>query len=132
MTRWRGRAATTISMAVGQRHILTGSGADRIYFETALSATSNVDTISTGPSGDEDRLVLDRAIFTALAPGETLSASAFRTGTTAPRCGRPDHFNPANSALSYDADGSGAQAAIQFADLQGMTSFSAAQFIIIG
>jgi Ca2+-binding RTX toxin-like protein len=86
------------------RDILTG-GADKDFFvfDTALSATTNVDLI-TDFSHVDDTIRLSKAIFKALG------AAAHDAD---------DHiiYNPANGRLYYDDDGNGAHAQVLFATL---------------
>jgi serralysin len=59
---------------------------------------------------------LENAVFTALSDG-TLGAGQFVTGAAAQDAQDRIIYNNATGALFYDSDGTGAVAAIQFADV---------------
>jgi serralysin len=108
-------------------NVLTGgAGRDVFVFNTALNAASNVDHI-TDFSVNDDKIWLDPAIFTALAPG-ALSAAAFHTGSVATTAANRILYDKASGALSYDPDGKGGQEAVQFATLKSGLALSAANF----
>ncbi|MGH6614177.1 hypothetical protein [Sphingomonas sp.] len=108
---------------------LTGlGGADTFVFGTALGAT-NVDTITDFVHGT-DRIELDQSIFTGLGLG-TLGASAFSNGP-ANTAGQHILYDAATGNLSYDADGSGAGAAIVFATLSNHpANITSADFLVV-
>jgi Ca2+-binding RTX toxin-like protein len=103
-------------------------GADTFAFTSALGA-GNVDTIADFLSGT-DKIALDDAIFTAL-PGGSLAAGAFVTGSAAGDADDRIIYNSATGALSYDADGNGAGAAVQFATLTNHPMLTASDFLMI-
>jgi Ca2+-binding RTX toxin-like protein len=78
----------------------------------------------------DDTIVLDNAIFTRLADGALL-AGQFRIGTAAADANDYLIYNSSTGALSYDADGNGAGAAIRFATLQTKLALTAADFVVI-
>lgn len=102
--------------------VLQGArGADRFHFGDALDARTNVDTIVdfwTNARGGHisDRIELDDAIFTTLSTG-ALSADAFVANAdgVATTAGQRIIYDTDSGALFYDADGSGAGEAVQFA-----------------
>lgn len=107
-----------------------GLGADVFRFNAALGA-SNIDTIK-GFVVTDDTIQLDDAVFVGIGPLGTLAADAFVTGTAALDSDDRIIFNSATGALLYDADGSGAGAAIQFATISGLTgTLTANDFVII-
>lgn len=120
---------------MGGADVLTGGGGnDWFIFDRVLSAT-NVDTITdfTNAAGDNDVIRLSHAIFTAAGPVGTLSADAFVLGTAAGDATDRIIYDSATGALSYDADGNGAGAAIQFAILGTTThptNITEADFVI--
>jgi Ca2+-binding RTX toxin-like protein len=76
--------------------------------------------------------LLDNAVFTAFASEGALSAGAFAIGTSATEADDRIIFNASTGALLYDADGSGADLAIEFATLIGLTgTLTAVDFTII-
>ena len=94
-----------------------GAGKDRFVFDTALNASTNVDTITDFKHG-EDKIQLKKSIFAKLKAG-TLSAANFRASTNGLAGDSNDYilYNTRTGALLYDADGNGSGAAIQFATL---------------
>ncbi|WP_141703894.1 hypothetical protein [Methylobrevis pamukkalensis] len=90
---------------------------------------SGVDIITDFVSG-LDRIELDDAIFTAIPRG-TLKAGNFVVGTVPGDTNDRILYNAANGRLSYDADGTGATAAIHFATLSGAPDISAGDFVIV-
>jgi Ca2+-binding RTX toxin-like protein len=109
--------------------ILTGgSGGDVFSFDTN-PGTGNVDIITDFSSRD-DTIYLENAIFTKLATGPLGSAS-FRVGTKALDSNDYIVYNRETGAVYYDADGSGAGAAVQFATLSNKTGLIAGDFYIV-
>jgi Ca2+-binding RTX toxin-like protein len=107
---------------------LTGGGArDAFQFSTALGA-GNVDTITDFVSRT-DVIRLSVAAFGGLAKGP-LSADALWLGTSAHDANDRIIFDAAAGALYYDADGNGAGAAVLFAQLQGVSTLVAADFLV--
>jgi len=121
----------TLSGGSGNDVLNGGSGGDAFMFNASLGA-GNIDTLQSYNSA-EDVVLLDNAVFAGIgADGSTLSASAFTTGTAATTTGHRIVFNSASGALLYDADGSGAIAAVQFATLVGLNGTIAnTEFLII-
>ena len=74
---------------------------------------------------------LDDAIFAQLGGPGALNASAFVTGTAATEADDRIVYNSATGQLFYDADGSGAGAAVLFATLTGAPLLAASDFIVI-
>lgn len=88
----------------GRDTLTGGAGDDRFVFNTAGSP-ANIDLITDFTSG-ADKLVLSAGVFSNLGPvGATVGVSAYLT------------YDAATGALSYDADGAGGNAAVQFATL---------------
>jgi Ca2+-binding RTX toxin-like protein len=110
---------------------LTGStGKDYFVFDTRLNKTSNVDTIVDFNVKD-DTIRLENAIFTRLTKSGTLSKTFFKIGNKAGDKNDYILFNKSTGALSYDADGSGKGAAVQFAKLKVGLALTNADFQII-
>jgi Ca2+-binding RTX toxin-like protein len=116
---------TLIGLA-GNDTLTGGIGADRFVFNTALNAGTNVDTITDFSSGT-DKILLDHLILTALTTG-TLAASSFvaEAGATAHDGNDYLLYDTTTGTLAYDADGTGAQAAVLFATLTGHPALVAA------
>jgi Ca2+-binding RTX toxin-like protein len=105
----------------GLNNTLTGgAGSDVFSFSHALNASKNVDTITDFNSGS-DKIQLSSAIFSQLGfTGSPGSDVFFYAGSTAHDSTDRVLYDQTNGALYYDADGSGALAAVQFAVLVGM------------
>ena len=113
-----GAGNDTLIGRAGNDTLTGGNGADRFVFNFALSATSNKDTITDFTSGT-DKIQLSKAVMTAL--GSTLGTLATGqfwsgAGVTAGHDGDDRIvYNTTTGILYYDADGSGAGAAVQIA-----------------
>jgi len=106
-----------------------GANADGFYFETALDAATNIDTI-LGYVVADDTIFLDNAVFTGLADG-ALAAGAFNTGSAAIDADDRIIYNSVTGALLFDADGVGGAAAVQFATVTAGLAMSASEFTVI-
>ena len=109
---------------LGNDTLTGGIGLDTFVFDTALNATTNRDTITdTDFSHADDTIQLSKTIMTALGATGTISLDDFKVSTGATGVGTITSFdttdriiyNQTSGALYYDADGSGATAAIQIA-----------------
>jgi Ca2+-binding RTX toxin-like protein len=125
-----GNGARNDLMGLGGNDELTGGrGADTFVFNAALNETTNVDTI-TDFNVIDDTIRLENAFMQALGTGP-LAASAFHIGATAADASDRIIYDSATGALSYDADGNGAQAAIKFAELDTGLALTSADFLIV-
>jgi Ca2+-binding RTX toxin-like protein len=107
---------------------LTGfGGADTFAFTTALGL-GNVDRINGWE--EADTIALDDAVFGTLAAG-ALDAGAFTRGKAAADADDRIVYDAETGALLYDADGSGAGAAVQFAFVGAGLALTAADFVVI-
>ena len=93
-----------------------GADADRFRFDTAPHATKNNDQILDFVVAD-DTIELENAVFTSLAITGTLPNAQFVSGPAALDANDFVIHDPATGAIYYDADGSGAGAAVQFASV---------------
>jgi len=102
----------------GKDTLYGGAGSDRFVFNVTPSATGNMDTIGDFQPG-ADKIQLSRAVFTALGTTAiNLTPSQFWAGAGVVKGHDADDrlaYNTATGALYYDADGSGASAAVQIA-----------------
>jgi Ca2+-binding RTX toxin-like protein len=104
------------------------AGADTFAFGAALG--SGVDSIMDFNARD-DTIRLDNQIFSALPDG-TLGKGAFYAGTAAHDADDRIIYDAVTHRLYYDADGSGSQAAILFAELYGSNlKLTNADFVVI-
>src|SRR5207248_23309 len=95
----------------GNDTLTGGAGADQFVFSTAITGGNNVDTI-TDFTVNVDRIVLDHTIFSAVGANGGLFAAAFTSG--AETADSRIVYDANTGHVSYDADGSGAAAAVQF------------------
>jgi Ca2+-binding RTX toxin-like protein len=112
----------------GNDYLAGVGGADTFAFTTPIGP-NNSDTIADFSSAN-DRIALDDAIFTGLAPG-ALPAGAFVIGAAAQDADDRIIYNSANGRLYFDADGNGAGAAVQFATLHLNPAIVATDFLVI-
>ncbi|MER8680427.1 calcium-binding protein [Mesorhizobium sp. M1405] len=109
--------------------ILTGNGGnDAFLFNSALGA-GNIDRI-TDFDKLQDKIQLDDAVFAGLKLGG-LSSDAFFAGTAAHDSSDHIIYNSSTGALSFDSDGIGGAAQIQFATLSPGLSLAAGSFLVI-
>jgi serralysin len=119
----------TLLGGAGNDTLTGGGGADVFIFESALGAT-NVDRI-TDYNLIDDVIRLENAIFTALSATGVLAEAAFAIGAAATTAAHRIVHNSATGELFYDADGSGAGAAVHFATFTNGVTLTADEFIII-
>ena len=119
--------ADTLNGGLGNDTLTGGANNDVFVFNTALAA--NLDII-TDYNVAADTVRLENAIFTGLAAG-VLSAGAFHIGAAAADASDRIIYNAATGALSFDADGLGGAAQIQFATLSTGLLLTAADFVVI-
>lgn len=100
----------------GMDKLIGNGGGDTFVFDSAIGA-GNLATI-TGFAHGQDHFNLDNAIFTQLGADGALDAGAFVNGAAALDGDDRIIFNSATGNVSYDADGSGAGAAVVFATIQ--------------
>jgi uncharacterized delta-60 repeat protein len=114
--------------ASGNDTLTGGSGADTFQFSTALNATRNVDTLTDFLSGT-DKIELSSAIFSQLGfTGAPASDAFFHAGSSATDTFQ--HILYDSGSLYYDADGSGALAAVKFAVLAGAPAVQYTDFMV--
>lgn len=111
---------------------LTGrAGADTFVFDAALSASTNIDTITDFLVAD-DTIRLEDAIFTALTGLGTLVATAFVKNTSGQAQDANDRiiYETDTGKLFYDANGSGVEGRTQFALLTINLALTNSDFIV--
>lgn len=110
-----------------------GLGSDVFRFGDArLSATRNLDTVLDFHPG-VDRIQLELVNFKRLAAPGVLSVTNFHASNDGTPVDADDYiqYNANTGALFYDADGSGAGSAVQFATLVGAPAITASDFDVI-
>jgi len=114
-----------LSGGLGSDNLTGGAGADRFVFDSALGG-GNVDEILDFAVAD-DTIYLDRSVF-AVNSG-ALKADAFTGGTAAADSNDRIVYDSASGDIWYDADGSGAGAAVLFATVTAGTMLTSADFV---
>jgi Ca2+-binding RTX toxin-like protein len=114
--------------------VLTGgasNGSDIFRFSTALGS-ANVDTISGGYVVADDTIQLENAVFAKLTATGPLAAAYFVANTTGAAAAADDYitYETDTGILRYDVDGSGAEAAVQFAVIGTNLAMTAAEFVV--
>lgn len=104
----------TLDGKLGNDTLVGGDGDDLFVFSTAPNAATNLDVISDFTHG-EDRIQFSKTIFTAIGATGTLSTDAFYVGSAAHDATDRIFYDSGTGALYYDADGTGAKAAVQVA-----------------
>jgi Ca2+-binding RTX toxin-like protein len=79
----------------------------------------------------DDTIDLENAIFTAFRSSGTMSSSAFYVGAAAHDSTDRIIYNSDTGALSYDPDGTGSAAAVQFAELSTKLALTYQDFLIV-
>lgn len=126
-TSWRTRAGLVCDSILPQT-----LGNNTFVFDTKLNATTNVDTISDFTSGDI--LSFSAKVFAKLKGDTDLSDNIYiQTIVSVSTQDANDYlvFDLETGHLSYDADGSGIKAAVQFGTLTGVTSLTASDLHIV-
>jgi Ca2+-binding RTX toxin-like protein len=110
---------------------LTGlGGSDSFLFDSALDAAINVDAI-TDFNVEGDTILLDQDIFSSSLGLGNISAGEFVIGTAAVDANDRIIYDSTTGALSYDSDGLGGTAAIQFALLGPGLALTHIDFVVV-
>lgn len=117
---------------LGNDTLMGGAGIDNFVFNSALSATLNVDRITDFVVAD-DTIRLENAVFTALTVLGTLAAGAFVKNTTGLAADASDRiiYETDTGKLYYDSNGSAAGGSIHFATLTANLALTNADFYVI-
>ncbi len=120
--------AGMIDTREGNDTAVLGAKADKLLFDTALNATTNVDRVKKFEH-HKDMMYLDQDIFSAITLGQ-LSSSQFHQGTGAADADDRIIYDKASGALYYDPDGTGILGQTQFAQFDPGTKVKADNFMI--
>jgi Ca2+-binding RTX toxin-like protein len=123
-----GAGADTLDGGLGHDVLTGGASQDAFQFASALSKPRNMDTVSDFSVRD-DTILLDNQVFATLAEGR-LTNAAFHIGAAAGDGSDRIVYDAATGALYYDADGTGATAAITFAMLDPGLAMTRADFLV--
>ncbi|WP_333703316.1 calcium-binding protein [Sphingobium yanoikuyae] len=128
----RGNASGNTLWGGDGNDVLTGgAGIDNFVFDTALGA-NNVDRITDFTPVD-DVISLFRSAFGGLGGyNGSLAFGAFQTGSVATEADDRILYDAASGNIFYDADGSGAGAAVLFAQVTPGLTLSNFDFIVLG
>jgi Ca2+-binding RTX toxin-like protein len=126
-----GRGNDLLDGGLAADTLIGGAGEDSFRFSTALGS-GNVDKINDFNVAD-DLILLDNLIFTTVGGNGALTSGAFHKSASGVANSADDRiiYDTNDGTLSYDADGSGSGAAIQFAQLRANLNLSAADFLVI-
>jgi Ca2+-binding RTX toxin-like protein len=129
-TLFGGAGNDLLAGGLGNDTLTGGIGQDTFAFNSTLGA-GNIDTI-TDFNVANDTIRLSKGIFTTLTTPGTLAAAAFKILGNGGTEDSTDHllYNTATGALSYDADGSGAGAAVPIALLGTGLAMTNADFMV--
>jgi len=135
-----GSGRNTIDGGAGNDRLTGGAGKDTFRFDTKLGNSKtdrkvNFDTI-TDFNAKQDSIQLDNAVFKKLGAGsrkspKLLNEDFFTIGSKAKDENDYIIYNKKTGILSYDPDGSGSKAAIEFARLEKHPSISYKDFFVI-
>ena len=114
---------------LGLDNLSGGLGNDTFVFDSALNASNNVDVITDFTSG-ADKLQLSAKIF-AKVKGVKFSDVFHDTAITDSHVNNYIIYDSSTGIVSYDADGVGAGAAVQFATLTGLPTLTATDFTVV-
>lgn len=126
-----GAGSDHLSGGSGRDKLTGGEGADWFIFDAILHKINNVDTITDFTPSDNDKLVLNKVIFTKLA--ENLDPENLVINASGRAVDSDDYliFNSSNNTLYYDADGDGRGSAVALATLTGTVTLSHDDFFVI-
>ena len=122
-----GIGADSIFGGLGNDYLRGGDGNDRFIFNTALNATTNVDTIQAFVVNVDD-IVLSQAIFAGI--DATLDASEFQIGAADAATDRII-YNQTTGELFYDNNGNGSGGSTLFAILNPGTALTLNDFVMV-
>lgn len=121
-----------LSGGAGSDKLTGGAGGDAFIFNTTLSSTGNVDTITD--FARVDVIHLEKDIFTAI--GGSLTTSEFKliaSGTSFATVDASDHiiYQRSTGKIFYDRDGSGSAGRVLFAQLDANTALALDDFLMV-
>jgi Ca2+-binding RTX toxin-like protein len=129
-TLFGGAGNDLLAGGLGNDTLTGGIGQDTFAFNSTLGA-GNIDTL-TDFNVANDTIRLSKGIFTTLTTPGVLAAAAFKIIGNGGVADSTDHllYNTATGSLSYDADGSGAGAAVPIAILGTGLAMTNADFMV--
>jgi Ca2+-binding RTX toxin-like protein len=126
-----GSGSDLLDGGLGIDALAGGAGEDAFRFSTPLG-DANVDLIEDFEVAD-DTILLDNRIFESLGDDGALALGAFHRSAAGAARDADDRivYDTDSGALTYDADGAGEAAAIEYARLRTNLDLSAADFSIV-
>ena len=115
---------------LGNDSLTGGAGNDAFFFNTALSAATNIDDL-VDFSVPADTVRLENSVFTALTTTGTLAAAAFHIGGAAHDADDRIIYDSTAGTLTYDSNGNAAGGAVQFATLDPGPLLTNADFEVV-
>jgi beta-glucanase (GH16 family) len=109
--------------------MLTGDvGRDNFVFDNAFDG--NIDHI-TDFSVADDTIRIDHDVFVGVTAGRAIAPSAFYGGAAAHDASDRIIYDSSTGAVSYDSDGNGPAAAVQFAEIGTGLTLTARDFCVV-
>ncbi|HET9427063.1 MAG TPA: VCBS domain-containing protein [Allosphingosinicella sp.] len=128
-----GQNDDTLNGGLGNDELLGGGNKDNFRFEydgaTTNLALYGIDRILDMNASGDDTIQLDDALFAGVTAANLSSVLVF--GTAALDANDRIIYNSTTGALYYDADGNGAGAAVQFAQLDANVVLTISDFAVI-
>jgi serralysin len=131
-----------LSGGLGRDILKGGKGYDSFVFDSAIGG-NNIDYIADINTKIGEKIFLEKDIFQTIKtrPSDevegdytgrgVMAKSAFFVGSAAHDADDRIIYNKQTGAISYDADGNGAGAAIQFAQVEAGTKLKASDFFMM-
>lgn len=120
----------TLIGGAGSDVLTGGAGADAFMFTATLNRSTNLDRIVDFNPVD-DTIALDHSIFSAAGTSGFLDPNEFWTGARAHDVSDRIIYDAATGLISYDTDGTGWAAPIQFAQVTKGLKMTAGDFLIV-
>ncbi|NEQ33271.1 MAG: calcium-binding protein, partial [Leptolyngbya sp. SIO4C5] len=118
----------TLLGGVGNDSLEGGLGADKFFFG---SLGEGIDNIIDFTQDQSDKLLISASGFGSDLMAGLLDSSQFVLGSSATGANERFIYDQGTGALSFDADGSGSQAAVQFASFSPSTALSHNDFLMV-
>ncbi|WP_018094804.1 calcium-binding protein [Sinorhizobium meliloti] len=122
----------TLNGAAGNDTMTGGAGNDSFFFNSALSAVTNVDTI-TDYDAPTDTIRLENSVFTAIVGTGSLSGWQFAKNTTGQAADATDRiiYETDTGNLYYDSNGNAAGGSVHFATVGTNLAITAGDFFVV-
>jgi len=119
----------TLNGGLGNDTLAGGDGADTFRFDTLPHPSTNRDTLADY-SVPDDNIQLENAVFTSLTATGTLAAASIVIGSAALDGNDYLIYDNSTGALLYDADGNGAGAAVEIANMGAGLALTNLDFLV--